>query len=258
MKLADQQAALAKWVLDAKAQGTPKGLAPLKDLDAGAGANLYRDAILEVEIRALIITFPIVYDLVGDRYFRAAAKQYLRGEDSRFRDGNLDKIGNGFPAILPTLEAAEQTPYLADVARMELAIDRASGGLDAAPLDQETLTALSNDPSDLQCRLCPNATILQSQYPIDKIHASWLEGFKEELDISNDSGTTSIIVWRPEDEAKVSRLSIDEWTLLSAISTHHSFLKAVESASDQNPQIDVASALANAIPSRWVEITVNS
>jgi len=255
MKLAQQQAALAKWVLDAKSTKTPEGLAPLKDLDAKKGANLYRDAILEVEIKALVITFPTVHNLVGDTYFRQAAKKYLRGSEPGSHAGNLDEIGEEFPPFLETVQDGDQTPYLADVARLELAIEKASNGPDPAPLDDKTLKALSNDPSKLRARLCPNATLLKSDFPIDKIRCAWLDGFKDELDISSETETTRLIVWRQQDTVVIKRLSKDEWILLDATREGGSYLNAVEQALTQKTDIDIASALANAIPNQWLEVT---
>jgi len=256
MKLAQQQAALAKWVLGTNASDTPEGLAPLKDLDATKGANLYRDAILEVEIKALIITFPIVHNLVADKYFRQAAKKYLRGSQQRSHAGNLDKIGEEFPPFLETVQAAEKTPYLADVARMELAIEKAGNGPDPAPLDDKTLKALTDDPSKLNCRLCPNANILKSEFPIDKIHAAWLDEFKDKVDLSTQTENTRFIVWRRQDTVDISRLSIDEWILLEATRDGGSYLKAVERALNLKPDIDIAAAMTKAIPNQWLEVTI--
>lgn len=253
MKLKDLQASLTHWVLDPDAKGAPKGVRAIKDLSGEGGATLYRNSILEVEIKALEITLPTVLSLVGDKYFRAVAKTFLRSAKPAPNAGNLDKIGNGFPAFLPTCEGAANTPYISEVAQLDLAIQHADEGPDPAPLDKRAVRALQSDPDELTLRICPNATLLSCQFPVDTIRQAYLDGFKAQLDLTAHKGATRLIVWRRDRDVELARVNEHDWALLKNINGVRPFTETIALANNSAPDIDISAALTNAITNRWVE-----
>lgn len=253
MKLVDQQAELAQWVLDPSADRLPEGLTSLKDLPAAKGAALYRESILEVEIRALIITFPVVYDLVGENYFRMAATKYLRG--GALQDGNLDHIGDAFPDFLPAVPGYDQTPYLADVARLELALGAANDGPDPIKLDAWALKALAQDAALVRLQLVSNGTLLESPFPVDRIHEISCCETDVTLDIAQDAEMCRLIVWRSGQNAQFKRLDCDQWVLLSAIANEPSFVLACERALGAAPKLDVGAVIGQAVSNGWIEVS---
>ena len=68
-------------------------------------------------------TFPVVRQLVGDPFFRMVARHYVR--DAPPRHPCLFQYGGGFPGFLERLPEVRSLPYLADVARLEWAINEA-------------------------------------------------------------------------------------------------------------------------------------
>ncbi len=253
MKLAERQKVLARWVLDPDAKGTPEGLAPIADLSAEEGAALYRSSILEAEINALMIAFPAALDLVGETFFRFASKSFLRG--GFVQDGDLDRLADGFPAFLETVPGVEQTPYLTDVCRLELAVNKAVDGPDSGVSGATDWQRLSDDPVSVRLHLNANATLIESRFPVHKIRAACLSGFENKLDLSAATDDTHLIVFRPALELVIEELERDDWVFLNAVSREPNFVRACENACAANPDIEIAHVLSRAAANHWLAPT---
>src|SRR5215470_344359 len=81
---------------------------------------------------ALATRFPVVQRLVGEEFFSRMARIYLRREPPR--TPALRHYGATFPAFIDSFEPTGTLDYLGDVARLELARERAYHAADAAPI----------------------------------------------------------------------------------------------------------------------------
>jgi hypothetical protein len=78
--------------------------------------------------------------------------------------------GETFPAFIEDFAPAAPIPYLADVARIEMARALAYHAADVTPLEAESFAALPRDRlSELRVRLHPSVSIIMSHYPIFSI-----------------------------------------------------------------------------------------
>lgn len=165
----------------ARAIRKPEAHAPafLND-DAGVSAGLavYRNNVRSSLSKALAETFPVVEQLVGEDFFKFAARAYF---DTHPPSSPLvAHYGDKFPAFLETFEPAAATPYLPDTARLELAWLDAYRVADETPLSRNQIFAVAgDDPSDLILTLHPSVQLMRSDYAVASLWRRHQENAEE-------------------------------------------------------------------------------
>lgn len=202
----------------------------LQDADGGAAAyivgaglaprqrlNVYRNTIAGTLTNALRLSFPAVHALVGAAFFEGAAQIFAHAHPPRCAD--LNAYGAGFPDFLQRFQPAATLAYLADVARLEWAVNRALHAPEVPALDASTLAAVA--PSDHE-RVCfvahPSITMLRSSFPVDTIWRAVLQHDEAALAaIDLGSGPVCLIVQRLGDAVEVERLHERAWRFATAL-----------------------------------------
>ncbi|MGS0757134.1 HvfC/BufC family peptide modification chaperone, partial [Roseateles sp. GG27B] len=98
---------------------TPSGVRVWNGSDPSARLAVYRNNVVSSLVDALAETFPVVEQLVGSEFFRAMAVLFVRQAPPRSRV--LAHYGQAFPSFIADFEPAQGLPYLADMARLEVA-----------------------------------------------------------------------------------------------------------------------------------------
>ncbi len=151
-------------LLDAS-RPVPDGLLDGAGRPAGRRYAVYRNNVAVSLREALATGFPAIAKLLGDENFAHVAGLYLRQE----QPGSplMMMYGTGFPDFLAGFEPLGHLGYLADVARLELAMRRAYHAADAAPLDPARLQALDDDTlRAARFTLSPAVQVLRSPWPV--------------------------------------------------------------------------------------------
>lgn len=149
------------------AQPAPAGLSSWNGSDPAQRFGIYRNNVMVSLIEALADTFPVVQTLVGEEFFRAMAREFVR--ISPPVSPVLAYYGDEFPAFVERFPPAASLPYLADVARLEYARVLAFHAADSEPLSAESLMAQLADPArlpSLRFQFAPSAMLLQSDWAI--------------------------------------------------------------------------------------------
>src|SRR5207249_5200842 len=148
-----------------------RGVAPdvIDDgLSASARLAVYRHHVFTTLTAAMEATYPVVCRLVDRRFFGWIADQYVR---VRPPGGPcLFEYGADFPEFVAAFPACAHLPWLADVARLEWAMNRALHAPDSPPIGPDVWRAL--DPgalARLTLHLDPSVTLLESPWPVDAI-----------------------------------------------------------------------------------------
>jgi hypothetical protein len=119
----------------------------LRDLVVGENATLqrrlaaYRRNAYGNLAYALATSYPVVNRIVGGAFFREAARRYIPLHPST--SGDLNDYGAAFPDFIAAYPHAQNLPYLADVARLEWAVQSIRSAADPGPPDLELLSQLS-------------------------------------------------------------------------------------------------------------------
>jgi hypothetical protein len=135
---------------------------------AARGIDAYRANAEAVAERALAAVFGTVQALLGEENFARLAAEFWRAAPPL--RGDVGEWGGAFPAWLGAHAGMAPWPYLADCARLDLALhhnERAADG----EADAESLNLLaSTDPSQLVMVLMPGTELLLSRWPLAAIH----------------------------------------------------------------------------------------
>ena len=134
-------------------------------LPALARLRVYRNNTRLIQREALSRTYTVLRRRVGDEYFTALARDYLDAHPSPA--GDLHWIGAAFPDWLDTQLRDGEYHWLADLARLEWACERALVAADAPALEVAALAVLAEDEIDgTALRLHPSLQFVSSAWPI--------------------------------------------------------------------------------------------
>ncbi|WP_174873787.1 DNA-binding domain-containing protein [Vogesella oryzae] len=135
-----------------------------------AGLAVYRNNYRVGLMEWLAQLYPICRQLLGEEFFTALAREFVRVTPSR--SGNLHRYGGELAGFIAGFAPCAGLPYLPDVARLEWALHRGYYAADAAPLAAANLAAI--DPASwgrLRFGFQPAACVLASNWPLAAIHA---------------------------------------------------------------------------------------
>lgn len=206
---------------DEAAQAVAPALRPLGGVAVSRGLAIYRSALRHAVEDALRSIFPVCVALVGDDCFRSIARRHAARHVSRHPD--LGRVGDDLPELLPALDFLASVPYLADVARLELALHRAADAPDPAPIDsaERLAEALSGAPDRWRLRVPPSATLLESPHPVRAIWAAHQSdsGDAEPGPIEPSAEPDRLIVWRSPRGLAVDAVESGLWPTLRSIAS---------------------------------------
>lgn len=171
--LAALQATMAAALLDASDAPALLGQLAGPAERAAQGLAAYCNNVAGNWIHALRATYPVLAQLVGDAVFNGAARRYASA--GRSVSGNLDDFGADFPAWLAIDPPAAQLPYLADVGRLEWAVQRAYQATDERPVAAADLADLglgsltADEQAALRLRIAAAVQLVTSPFPVADI-----------------------------------------------------------------------------------------
>lgn len=203
--------------------------------------SVYRNNVHVSLVEALAETYPVVARLVGEDFFRAMARAYV-GEHLP-RTPVLIDYGDGFPNFIATFEPAGSLPYLADVARLEWAWNRAYHAADRASLTAQEIAGV--DPERLpavQLVLHPSLQVVSSDWPVLDIWATNTND-AEVRPVDLSAGGVDVVVLRPDLEVELHRLAPGWRDLLVRLAAGASVGAAYEAAAGPGPAPDLAAFL---------------
>jgi len=186
-----------------------------------------------------------VQRLVGTPFFYASVDAFVRAHPSR--SGDLNEYGDTFGEFLAEYPPASELPYLADVARLEWAIDEANRATDSTIAPDIVLGALAVLPAEhlpaSRLRIEPSCRLLASRFPVLRIwHVNQPDhggGLRVEFDARFDH----LRIRREPDGIAIERIAVDEFAWLSALSRHASLATAIQCALDVDAGFDLGTAL---------------
>lgn len=235
------QMAFTAALLDADRR-PPAGLLAADKTEGIAGRfAVYRNNVVHGLSRALAAGFPATETIVGAEFFAAMAAIYVR--QSPPTSPVLLDYGAGLPDFLARFEPLAELPYLADVARLELAYTRAFHAADAASQPARRLNDIAADRiGTLRMALHPSLQILRSVHPVAEIWA--MNTGRAPLCEINDWSGQDVLVLRPHYDVAVSRLAPGEAEFLTQLQSGAPLERAASAALEQTETFNLAAALA--------------
>lgn len=211
-------------------------------IPADARLRVYRHHVRHSLGVALGATFPTVLALVGEGFFRGLAQAFVGG--ALPTQPVLAEYGAEFPAFVATYEPARGLPYLADIARLDWALNVAFHSPESQRLTATDLGAVEVEqlPS-MSIALAKGATLIGSPYPIARIwNASQPGASADPVDLG--AGRADLLVMRRVDDAAFIVLDAGEAAFVASLVLGTSLQIAAEQAADAEPSFDLSTAFA--------------
>lgn len=222
-----------------------RGASPsLHDVHAAAPISLerrldvYRNNVHASLIDGLERAFPVVLQLVGDEFFRAMAREYLRNHMPV--RGTLIGFGSEMPKFLNGFPPVSSLPYLGDVARLELAWLQSYHAEDLSAVTAEQMVGIPQEEfSDLQFQLHPSVEILQSQFPILTIWQAHQPG-GEPASVNLEQGGETVLVLREGLRVKLHAVTGGAHAFVDALGAQQDLGAAAEAALQAQADFDLS------------------
>ena len=214
----------------------------------GKGADtrfdVYRNNVAVGLVNALAGMFPATQRIVGEEFFRAMARHYVRSHPPRSR--LLVEYGHDLAAFIAGFEPLAEMVWLADVAAIERAWLDAYHAADAAPLEMADLAAIPEDRlAETAFVPHPAARLVRSNHAAVTVFlANRQEGEVGtiDVDIAEDA-----LITRPHLEVSIRTLPPGGAAFLQLLFSGKPLGEAAETVIGECPAFDLGANIAGMI-----------
>lgn len=216
----------------------PEGLVDPEGRPAGKRFNVYRNNVIVSLMDAMENAFPVISKLIGPQNFRNLARIFVK--DHPPQSPLLMFYGDDFPAFLEGFAPLGHVPYLADVARLELARRHAYHAEDAVPVSPNALSAVSPERLMEACfTLAPAMQIVESPYPIVALwHYNMTDGAPKP-----QAGAEVALISRPQLDLNMQAIAQDAGAFLNGLKDNLTLGEAYEAGLAASKDFDLSAAI---------------
>lgn len=222
-----------------QAPSVPKGLTTRRGAPDARRFAIYRNNVHVSLVEALGKRFPVAARLVGDDFFRGMAREFVQAVKPR--SPVLLEYGAEFPAFVAAFAPADTVPYLADVARIEVAVSESYHAAEAPVLDMAAMAAL--DPErlgDMVIEAHPGVRLVGSAFPVGTI---WSNHQSEPVKPVAEWAGEDVLITRPKARIGLTVLLPADASFVAALLSGRSFAQAAEAAIAADAAFDFGRAL---------------
>lgn len=218
-----------------------------KNLNGESRLKVYQSSILGIQTDALAAVYPVLEKLVGEEFFLAMGKAYLRKYYSP--SGDLHNLGGQMAEFLQDFEPVKDLPYLPDVALLEWVWHRIFHAADESDLDINRLTEIPAEAHGLLVfHLRNGARLLSSAYPVHHIWQVNQDDYAGDDRVDLDEGDVWLLVTRNDYEIEIHELDGIQWQFLQMI--QHGF--TLTEISEKHPDLPLGELLPQCVASGWI------
>ena len=243
MRLSETQALFSKIMLDdpAKASIPDQMLSALFTCDEKVlpmRLQIYRNNIVGSLTKAMQSTYPLIVVLTGENFAASMLRSFVR--ENPPPEACLARYGAGLDRFIEKFAPARSLPYLADIARLEWAMNESFYAPDESPL---SLSNLHNIPhcelADTTLRLRSSVRLLESRWPLLAIREFCLKENRDESETFDlDQGGCKIMAYRPAPSVELVSLDLPEYKFLRGVQARRALGDILESALETYPDFD--------------------
>lgn len=214
------------------------------DARSRAGLSVYRNTVAKARADALSGLFPTVERLVGSDWFRQAALAFA--DENPPQTPVLDDYGSDFPAWLAAFPPAREMPYLAPVARLDLAWSRAHRSVDAPILGAADIAGIAA-PVLFASRatLHPSAQFFWFDWTVPSIWLANRPDAEPGRTVDWTDTPQGLLILRPHMTVVQRPLSRAEWMFLDACRSGRTLGQAATAALRPDPRVNLSQTFAD-------------
>lgn len=200
--------------------------------------QLHRHHIATSIGAALAATFATVAAVVGTDFFQRLARDFIAGSPP----GNpvLSQYGERFPEFVAATRQMHGLPYLADVGRLDWALNVAFHSPLEPRLSAAELAALPEESlPELAVRLPAGSSLIESAWPLDLIWQTSQPGASvDKVDLA--AGPAGLVIFRRAEDAAFAVLTSSEAAFVKGISCGDTLANAAWRAAQLAGGFDLA------------------
>lgn len=234
----DVQAAFAAGLVSG---AVPDGVTARNPDEVQRCYNVYRNNVSYSLTAALATKFPVIARLVGDAFFAQMARVFT--DTHRPQTPILMLWGDAFPDFLAQFPLLAGFPYMADVARIEVARSVAYHAADVTPMTAQALQALAAAGGDRPLPLHPSVQVVVSDHPVVTLWQSHQPG-QTPVNLSGLGPETALILRDRALDVAVHAIGRGDATMIAALQTGATLLDAAGRAAADEPAHDPSRLLA--------------
>lgn len=220
----------------------PDGLIGPAQAPAGKRFDVYRNNVVFSLTMALRAAFPLVFRLLGAEKFDLMAQEFLRLYPPA--SPLMMDYGAQMPQFLAGFSALTHVGYLADCAGLDIAMRASYHAPNAGPLLLTASALALAEIGQAQLRLAPSARMLRSVWPIFDI---WRFNFEQDAP-KPQARAQDVLIIRPTYDPVPIALPVGAFDWITALQNGADFETAHDLALAQEPQFNLATALAAIVP----------
>ncbi len=235
-QLCELQQAFAEAIVEGKYHAATTAMAA--DGLALRSMALYRRLIRNNYVQVFKVTYPVLYRLVGEAYFRTVARGYLKHYPST--SGDLFLYGRHLPALLQRINAP---PLLIELARLEWACHEIHQAADSMPVSQERIQALASvDPSQVTFHLHAASRLLSFPVPVHRVWQALQPDAPADVvvELPLPEEQTCVAVTRGDGKVQVTPLAKEDYRLVEAMAQGVDAASVERMAIESDPEFDFA------------------
>jgi len=201
-----------------------------------AALAVYRNNVRSSLSRVLGDTFPVLEELVGEKFFKFLAHEYYHAHPPTSR--MVVRYGDHLPAFLESFSPVANYPYLSDVARLEILYLQAYHAGDAALAPPDEIIAIAGDDiASLKFELHPSVRLLSSDFAAASTWQAHQAATRAPMDTIKQAGE-HILIARVHNDVRIRVLTHGAFAALNALSLGHRLEEAVNQAADMDTTFD--------------------
>jgi hypothetical protein len=212
--------------------------------------SIYQNNVFYSLTSALSELYPVVKKLVSDDFFTGTASYYLRSHPPQ--QAAMVHFGQDFPRFLSAFEHTKPMPYLAEVARLELARHRAYHAHDQTSIKPEVFNQINPEQlAETRVRLHPSLHMVESDQPVFTIWQANQSGGEQAETIQLGEPQQVLVVRAMYD---VVMYAVDQGTyyFVQQLQLGQTIQQAITTTIEQKGEFNISSAIQLLIQEQFI------